>query len=129
MFSSSQLSRSLRPTLLTLALAGWTSTPLAHAATLGKLVDVKDERTPTIALPLGDAQAEQQWSFAWNDLGHDDAAGAPHEGIAGYEALARVNGVDSKAPTVIAAPLPPALLPGLIGLAGVYAYQRRHKLR
>lgn len=32
-------------------------------------------------------------------------------------------------PPVIAAPLPPALLSGLIGLAGVYAYRRRHRLR
>ncbi|MGB7157334.1 MAG: hypothetical protein WBD40_04660 [Tepidisphaeraceae bacterium] len=32
-------------------------------------------------------------------------------------------------PPIIAAPLPPALLSGLIGLATVYAYRRRHRLR
>ena len=120
-------SRSLSLCLLTLSLVGWTTTSRADATGPGKMVEVKEDGAPTIVLPLDDVRDERQVSFAWDDSSAE--AGAPPDGAAGYVMPTRATGAEAKAPTVIAAPLPPALLPGLIGLAGVYAYKRRHGLR
>ncbi len=92
------------------------------------LVEVKDGRSSPTRLLLDDGPSEQNWTLVWSDLGVTDG-NASSAAVGGAESFARLNAPAPHAPAVIAAPLPPALLPGLIGLAGVYAYKRRHRLR
>ena len=85
----------------------------------GKLVDVKDGRTNLLT-------GDDQFVASWEDLDPsiDESAGAPMS-----TSFGRVKPIEPKAPPVIAAPLPPAVLSGLIGLAGVYVYKRRNRIR
>ncbi len=98
------------------------------AETADKLIDVKDADAQPMTLSLDDGGSEQDWTLMWADLGVTDGD-APLTGGAGVESFLRANDSSPPAPAVIAAPLPPALLTGLMGLAGVYAYKRRHRLR
>lgn len=93
-----------------------------------KLVDVNDQSLPPTTLLLGDEPGEQNWTLVWTDLGITEGD-APPPGAGGTESMARTSGVSGQVPAVIAAPLPPALLPGLIGLATVYFCRRRLRLR
>jgi hypothetical protein len=89
-----------------------------------KLVDVKD--APGAAAPnLNDG--DQTWTMSWDDLGLDEDVSTSSS--AGSQSFARINVTEPKAPPIIAAPLPPAVLSGLIGLAGVYMYKRRNRLK
>lgn len=94
-----------------------------------KLVQVRDSSTGATLLFTSTID-DPTWTMDWSDLGVTDADGPPTVGATGgIDHFARSNTRPAKAPTIIAAPLPPALLSGLIGLAGVYAYKRRHRLR
>jgi hypothetical protein len=100
--------------------------PAARGADM--LIDVKDGDAQPIMLPLDNDPSEQRWTMVWTDLDVEEGD-APQGDTGGIESFVRMNAREPKAPAVIAAPLPPALLPGLIGLAGVYVYKRRHRLR
>lgn len=117
---------SLAVVALTLLVIG----PAARAASIdpSHLVEVKDAGSQPAMLLLDDGQSEQSWTLVWSDLGVTDG-NASSAAVGAGESFARLNVPSPQAPAVIAAPLPPALLPGLIGLAGVYAYKRRHRLR
>lgn len=94
-----------------------------------KLIDVKEQSEPTTLAFHDPTTNDPTWTFVWSDLGVTDND-APYAGAArGIEPFFRANNRPPRAPQVIAAPLPPALLPGLIGLAGVYLYKRRNRLR
>lgn len=80
------------------------------------------ETAPTDPAALED---EQTWTFLWSDMGMTGDPPTRTSATGGITHFRRVNTPPPKAPSIIAAPLPPALLPGLIGLAGVYAYKRR----
>lgn len=92
-----------------------------------RLIDVKDASSPSIPL-LHEATDEQTWTMVWSDPGMTDGAALPTSAAGGVEQFVRANARPPQAPPVIAAPLPPALLSGLIGLGGVYFYKRRHRL-
>jgi hypothetical protein len=94
--------------------------PAADSDAPGSLIDVKDDSTKSLEAPDGEGNDD----FAWDDPRADDASAA-NTSIS----LARLRAAEPKAPPIIAAPLPPALLSGLIGLAGVYVYKRRNRLR
>ena len=80
--------------------------------------------------PSDAATDEQTWTLVWSDLGVDDDAGAPNGGApGGTEPCARMSGQPQQTAPAIAAPLPPAVFSGLIGLVGVYVYKRRLRLR
>ncbi|HEV2295442.1 MAG TPA: hypothetical protein VGR35_16450 [Tepidisphaeraceae bacterium] len=88
------------------------------------LIDVRDEdRSSTISLHA-DAAKRPTWTFVWSDLGVSNDASPTAGAAGGGEHFARIHAPPSKAPPIIAAPLPPALFSGLIGLAGVYVYKR-----
>ncbi len=91
------------------------------------LVDVRHDGAVELPADLVGAGDEQTWVMSWEDLGaasEGTISSAPHVG-----AMAGTADVDPAKPAVIAAPLPPAIVSGIIGLVGVYAYKRRHRLR
>jgi hypothetical protein len=94
--------------------------PAADSDVPGSLVEVKDDATKSLD-PAGGAADDQ---FAWDDPRADEGSAANTSISA-----ARIRAAEPKAPPIIAAPLPPALLSGLIGLVGVYVYKRRNRLR
>jgi hypothetical protein len=94
--------------------------PAADADVPGSLIEVKDDTTKSLEAPEGAAEDH----FAWDDPRADEESAA-HTSIS----AARLRAAEPKAPPIIAAPLPPAVLSGLIGLAGVYLYKRRNRLR
>lgn len=84
----------------------------------GKLVDVKDGQSKLLT-------GDDRFAASWEDFDASiDETGTPI-----VTSFARVKPIEPKAPPVIAAPLPPAVLSGLIGLAGVYIYKRRNRIR
>ena len=72
---------------------------------------------------VGDDDAHE-WTMSWSDLGIA-ADGAP--GATNPPAVVLPRSLDAEKPPVIAAPLPPAVISGMIGLAAVYAYKRRNR--
>jgi hypothetical protein len=93
-------------------------TPPADSDAPGGLIEVKDDTTKSLDAPPADDR------FAWDEASADEES-AGNTSISS----ARVRAAEPKAPPIIAAPLPPAVLSGLIGLAGVYVYKRRNRLR
>ena len=93
-------------------------TPPANSDAPGSLIEVKDNTTKSLDAPAADDH------FAWDDPIAEDESAA-NTSISS----ARVRAAEPKAPPIIAAPLPPAVLSGLIGLAGVYMYKRRNRIR
>jgi hypothetical protein len=93
-------------------------TPPASSDAPGSLIEVREDTTKLLDAPPADDH------FAWDDPSADEKP-AGNTSISS----ARVQAAEPKAPPIIAAPLPPAVLSGLIGLAGVYMYKRRNRLR
>ena len=94
------------------------------------LVDVKqaNDPTPTALLTEEATGAEQQqWTILWDDLAVKDTDAPVVSG--GTSATDPRTSVTRPygAPPIIAAPLPPAIISGIIGLVGVYAYKRRNR--
>ena len=77
-------------------------------------------------LHIGDDAHDWQGSF--DDLLIPDDDG-PNAKVNVSSGSARVNMAPFTTPPVIAAPLPPAVLSGLVGLVGVYVYKRRNRLK
>lgn len=102
------------------ALAGPVAPDGEDSTARNGLIDIKIEQDDSL-------HVDADFELAWNDLGIEDAGGTVSSGPA--RSLPRVNVIEPKSPPVIAAPLPPAVLSGLIGLAGVYVYKRRNRLR
>jgi hypothetical protein len=75
----------------------------------------------------GTAAEQQPWTILWDDLALKDTD-AP---VVSSGAAATAPGTSVTrpygAPPIIAAPLPPAIISGVIGLVGVYAYKRRNR--
>ena|SRR5688572_15907682 len=95
------------------------------------LVDVKQTGDSSSALPTADATNPQQqaWTVLWDDLNVKPGdAPVVSAGASAIDPRASVT-LPSGAPPIIAAPLPPAIISGVIGLVGVYAYKRRNRLR
>ena len=121
------LPRSIPVCVLAMTLAVWARAahagpvaPPANADSPGSLIEVKDKTTKSLDAP--DSAADDH--FAWDDpSAEDESAGSTSI------SSARVRAAEPKAPPIIAAPLPPAVLSGLIGLAGVYMYKRRNRIR
>ena len=84
--------------------------------------------------PARDARAytqpdDKSFAFEWSDVGvmdHDAPTGTPGGGGQSNRTSALQ---PQQPPPAIAAPLPPAVLSGLIGLATAYACKRRSRLR
>jgi hypothetical protein len=96
------------------------------------MVDVKQDGNRTTTLPLdvvGAGADEHTFAMSWSDLGitTDSAAGSIASASA-VDGFRHVSADAQEKPAVIAAPLPPAIVSGLVGLAGVYAYKRRHRI-
>lgn len=91
----------------------------AEPQAAGKLIDVKDGPSRLLA---GDDHFVASWDEF--DARIDETSNPP-----AVTSFSRVKPIEPKAPPVIAAPLPPAVLSGLIGLAGVYIYKRRNRIR
>ena len=87
-----------------------------------------------LAGPAREARAytqpdDKSFAFEWSDVGvtdQDAPAGTPGGGGQSNRTSALF---PQQPPPAIAAPLPPALLSGLIGLATAYACKRRSRLR
>ncbi len=92
------------------------------------LVEVKNPDAQIGTLLLEDGPAEPEWTMVWTDFGAADGKASAFAS-GGVESVGRLNLSPPPAPAVIAAPLPPALLSGLMGLVGVYAYQRTRRIR
>ena len=119
--------------ILTLALAA-VAAPVRDAdgamepQTSDTLIDVKDANHPKLSLQLDDDSVvadPQTWSASLDELSLSDEGGH-NRPLAGFTPLTLRA---PEKPPIIAAPLPPAIISGAIGLAGVYAYKRRHQLR
>ena len=94
------------------------------------LIDVTEPAHSTAALLASDATNEpQSWTILWDDLAVKDGDAPVVSGGGGgstNEPL-RTAPFASQAPPIIAAPLPPAIVSGVIGLVGVYMYKRRNR--
>jgi hypothetical protein len=93
------------------------------------LIDVKKPSDPSTALLTEEATSDSQsWTILWDDLGVKDGD-APVVSGGGSATHGQASAsLPSGAPPIIAAPLPPAIVSGIIGLVGVYAYKRRNRL-
>ena len=93
------------------------------------LVDVRQTSDGSPALLTADATNQQSWTVLWDDLNVKQGdAPVVSAGGSAIDPRASVT-LPSQAPPIIAAPLPPAIISGVIGLVGVYAYKRRNRLR
>jgi hypothetical protein len=90
------------------------------------LADVKNANDATSILHVGDDAHD--WQVSFDDLLIPEDAG-PSANISVSTGSARINLASPTAPPVIAAPLPPAVVSGLVGLVGVYVYKRRNRLK
>ncbi len=68
------------------------------------------------------------WQGAFDDLLISDDAGLSAK-VSVPTGSARLTLTSPNTPPVIAAPLPPAVVSGLVGLVGVYVYKRRNRLK
>ena len=93
------------------------------------VIVVTEPAEQSAALLAPDAANEaQSWTILWDDLAlkHGDAPVVSGGGNSTNDAL-RTTPFASQAPPIIAAPLPPAIVSGVIGLVGVYMYKRRNR--
>ncbi len=96
------------------------------ASSDNSLIEVKDAGHTLPALELADDGSQQAWSVSLDELDFGQSAAAA--GFATSGSFANIQLREPEAPPIIAAPLPPAFVSGLIGLAGVYAYRRRQRI-
>lgn len=117
---------SLPLVVLTLLVAG----PVTRGAVSDPdmLVEVKNPGPQIGTLLLDDAATQPEWTMVWTDFGAADGKASAFDS-GGVESVGRLDLSPPPAPAVIAAPLPPGLLSGLMGLAGVYAYKRTRRIR
>ena len=95
------------------------------------LVDVMQAGDRSAALLTADATnpKQQSWTVLWDDLSVKAGDAPVVSGAASaIDPRASIT-LPAHAPPIIAAPLPPAIVSGVIGLVGVYAYKRRNRLR
>jgi hypothetical protein len=93
------------------------------------LIDVNESPEQSAALLATDSMNEpQSWTILWDDLAvkEGDAPVVSGGGSSTNESP-RTPPFASQAPPIIAAPLPPAIVSGVIGLVGVYMYKRRNR--
>jgi len=93
------------------------------------LIDVMEPAEQSAALLATDATNEPSWTILWDDLAvkEDDAPVVSGGGGSSTNESPRTAPFASQAPPIIAAPLPPAIVSGVIGLVGVYMYKRRNR--
>ena len=92
------------------------------------LIDVTESAEQSAALLASDPTNESSWTILWDDLAvRDGDAPVVSGGASGIDNTPRTAPFASQAPPVIAAPLPPAIVSGVIGLVGVYMYKRRNR--
>ena len=92
------------------------------------LIDATEPGVQSAALLATDATNEQPWTILWDDLAVKDGdAPVVSGGTGSTSEPLRTAPFASQAPPVIAAPLPPAIVSGVIGLVGVYMYKRRNR--
>ena len=92
------------------------------------LVQVREPGETSPALQFEDGTLDQDGSVSWEDLSISESH-FPATGVSAAGRFANMELRPSEAPPIIAAPLPPAFVSGLVGLAGVYAYRRRQRVR
>jgi hypothetical protein len=92
------------------------------------LIDVTEPADPSATLLATDATNEPSWTILWDDLAVKDSdAPVISGGGSSTNESPRTAPFASQAPPIIAAPLPPAIVSGVIGLVGVYMYKRRNR--
>ena len=92
------------------------------------LIDVNEPVEQSAALLATDATNEPSWTILWDDLAVNDGdAPVVSGGGSSTNEPLRTAPFASQAPPIIAAPLPPAIVSGVIGLVGVYMYKRRNR--
>ena len=91
------------------------------------LIDVKDANDRSAALLASQATDKQAWTILWDDLAVKQGDAPVVSGGSSLAQSLEDTTLPSQAPAIIAAPLPPAIVSGLIGLVGVYAYKRRNR--
>ncbi len=93
-------------------------------------MDVRDTEDSSPALLTEDAtnkSNKQSWTILWDDVAVKNGDAPVVSGGSSVEQPLGDTLLASQAPPIIAAPLPPAIVSGLIGLVGVYAYKRRNR--
>jgi hypothetical protein len=92
------------------------------------LIDVNEPAEQSAALLATDPPKEPSWTILWDDLAMKDGdAPVVSGGGSSTNESPRSAPFASQAPPIIAAPLPPAIVSGVIGLVGVYMYKRRNR--
>jgi len=118
--------------LIALAFAAMNGAQLAIAAPVqpdapSTLIDVTEPAEQSVALLATDAANEPSWTILWDDLAMKDGDAPVVSGGSSTNEPLRSAPFASQAPPIIAAPLPPAIVSGVIGLVGVYMYKRRNR--
>ena len=119
--------------LIALAFAAMNGAQQAVAAPVqpdaaSTLINVTEPAEQSAALLATDATNEPSWTILWDDLAVKDGdAPVVSGGTGSTNEPPRTAPFASQAPPIIAAPLPPAIVSGLIGLVGVYMYKRRNR--
>src|SRR5688500_6372963 len=92
------------------------------------LIDVMEPAEQSAALLATDATNEPSWTILWDDLAVKEGdAPVVSGGTASTNEPLRTAPFASHSLPIIAAPLPPAIVSGVIGLVGVYMYKRRNR--
>ena len=91
------------------------------------LIQVSDVENPSTALAIPQDADKHAWTILLDDLAVKPGDAPVVSGGGSNLQSVGDTTLPSQAPTIIAAPLPPAIVSGIIGLVGVYAYKRRNR--